>query len=54
MSSPAFAASGELLDEAGEVSVADGLGGLDLLHLAVEGGPSHPLGFLDVVSDAGG
>jgi hypothetical protein len=42
----------ELLDEPEETGIADGLGGLDLLHLAVEGGPPHPLGFVDRIANA--
>jgi hypothetical protein len=42
---------GELLDEDPEVAVDGCLDGLDLLHLAVEGGPAHPLGLGDVVED---
>jgi hypothetical protein len=34
------------------VSIADGLCGLDLLHLTVKGGPAHALGLVDGISDA--
>jgi hypothetical protein len=35
------------LDKADKVGVADGLGGLNLVHLAVEGGPVHAFGLVD-------
>src|SRR3954447_16831850 len=44
--------SGELLDELEHVSVAGRLGGLDLLHLAFEGGPTHAVGLVDGIADA--
>ena len=43
---------GKLLDEPEETGIADGLCGLDLLHLAVKGGPAHPLGLVDGIADA--
>ena len=42
----------ELLDQDPEVAVNDGLGGFDLLDLAIERLPAHPLGLFDVVTDA--
>lgn len=42
----------ERLDALNEAGVANGLGGLDLLHLAVEGGPAHALGLADRITDA--
>ncbi len=43
---------GELLDEPEEMSIANGLGGLDLIHLAVEGGPAQALRLVDGISNA--
>ena len=42
----------KLLDEPEETGIADGFCGLDLIHLAVEGRPAHPLGLVDGVFEA--
>jgi hypothetical protein len=41
---------GELLDKLDELSVADGLSGFDLIHLAVESGPAHALVLVDRIA----
>ena len=40
------------MDEEEQVRVADGLCGLDLLHLPVEGSPAHALGLVDGIANA--
>jgi hypothetical protein len=52
LSFPAPRVLGELLDELEKTGVADRLGGLDLLHLAVEGGPAHAMGLVDRIANA--
>jgi len=49
ISSPAC---GQLLDEPDKVSIADSLGGLDLIHPAVEGRPAYAVGLVDGISGA--
>ena len=41
----------KFLDEQEQASVHDRLRGLDLLHLAVEGGPTHAPGLVDGIAD---
>jgi hypothetical protein len=43
---------GKSLDEQEEPCIANGLCGLDLIHLAAEGGPTHALGLVDGIADA--
>ena len=42
----------DLLDELEKVGIADGLCGLDLIHLAVEGGPAHAMRLADRITNA--
>src|SRR5580765_7038552 len=51
-SAPLASLRHEFLDESAEVAVHDGLGVLDPGHLAVEGGPAHPLGLVGIIADA--
>jgi hypothetical protein len=42
----------KFLDEPEETGIADSLCSLNLIHLAVEGGPAHVLGLVDGIADA--
>jgi hypothetical protein len=51
-SRPLRSRPGKLLNELEVTGTADRLCGLDLIHLAIEGGPAHALGLVDGIANA--